>query len=543
MAIIMNHELLGAANLCQYYSGDATYRANNSYGYGNSGYGAYHIGYQLQFNQRYPPYTSNFIPQHPCQVSSAQHVPYIYQPSDFAVAIPNCWTSGGVSERAAAMGSVADTRMIGPNCRFEHPSPSVSFHCQQFPVSTSISDFSPKDLWIDEVNPTVIHSNTSNEERPSRTYVAESCNDAISEVSLKTILLSSSIVNVHHPHLTNSSPICEFGADTISSQEVCVARTSILDVTVANNKDISSMNLDMEVDLEEHGAYKDENKFVCNSPLDVNAHKMFDEMSVNEIGEPFDEPVSPKMNEIKEMQSHYHVPAAVATAVVAEKNHHVMQDPITTWKKYMSEENLTSEVELKGIDKKIDKLVKEVEFADASPVRDHSQLLEHVFADPRSCRIGPDPRHKVMTGVLAREENKEGLQCSKQLLTNQIVIQSIPKNTKSIGSRVEFLLKLFESKLYEKSCFPSDANTLLKGRAIPDRTAGWLMSITAKFQDFLVLGRYLMIGDPGGNVTLEDKGDLKGRDLIRFKLEVPHFHSLHFDSFSFSNYTVAPLLF
>nr|XP_016475024.1 PREDICTED: uncharacterized protein LOC107796735 [Nicotiana tabacum] len=101
-----------------------------------------------------------------------------------------------------------------------------------------------------------------------------------------------------------------------------------------------------------------------------------------------------------------HVPAVVATAVVAEKNHHVMQDPITTWKKYMSEENLTSEVELKGIDKKIDKLVKEVEFADASPVRDRSQLLEHVFADPRSCRIGPDPRHKVMTGVLANEENE-----------------------------------------------------------------------------------------------------------------------------------------
>lgn len=52
-------------------------------------------------------------------------------------------------------------------------------------------------------------------------------------------------------------------------------------------------------------------------------------------------------------------------------------------------------MELKGINKKIDKSIEEVvEFADASLVRDHSQLLEHVFANPRSCRIGPDPRHR-----------------------------------------------------------------------------------------------------------------------------------------------------
>ncbi|XP_016475024.2 uncharacterized protein LOC107796735 [Nicotiana tabacum] len=240
-------------------------QGTDSYGHCNTAYWATNMGYQHHFNQTPPLYTSNFSPQHPWQVSSAQHVPCIYQPSDVAVAVPNFWTSGGVSEGAAAMGSVADTRMIGPNCRFEHPTPPVSFHWQQSPVSTSISHFSPKDLWIDEVNPTVIPSNTSfNEERPSRTYV------------------------VHHPHLTNNSPICEFGADTISSQEVCVPRTSILDVIVANNKDSSSMNLDLEVDLEEHGANKEENKFVCPSPLDVTAHKMFDEMSVNEIGEPFD---------------------------------------------------------------------------------------------------------------------------------------------------------------------------------------------------------------------------------------------------------------
>nr|XP_016514424.1 PREDICTED: uncharacterized protein LOC107831195 [Nicotiana tabacum] len=92
----------------------------------------------------------------------------------------------------------------------------------------------------------------------------------------------------------------------LSSQEVCVPRTSILDVAVANSKDTSSMSVHLEVDLEEHGADKKGNKlFVCPSPRDVYAHNMFDEMPVNEIGKPFDGSFSPEMasemNEVKEM--------------------------------------------------------------------------------------------------------------------------------------------------------------------------------------------------------------------------------------------------
>ncbi|TMW95013.1 hypothetical protein EJD97_009478 [Solanum chilense] len=73
----------------------------------------------------------------------------------------------------------------------------------------------------------------------------------------------------------------------------------------------------------------------------------------------------------------------------AEKNHYTIRDPITTLKKYMFENNLVNEAELKAIDKKIDELVEEsVEFADARPV----PAAENVFADPRGFRIGPDGR-------------------------------------------------------------------------------------------------------------------------------------------------------
>ncbi|OIT31276.1 dna-directed rna polymerase 3b, chloroplastic [Nicotiana attenuata] len=416
-----------------------------------------------------------------------------------------------------------------------------------------------------------------------------------------------------------------FRTDSLLCHDVCIPETSTLEVAAESNKDISNMNLDLAVELEENGADKEENElFVRPSPLDVYAHKIFDEMPVNEIGEPFNESISPEMKEIKEMvqklalqmtslssrqnrqaqrfssqlseikdswktkrnlddhtyivmeevkkkeieqrncpltsekldtlvamvnnndsshiihaptvaetttggvfdvrfgedigdhkldvarrvpmveeylstigtgaeeidvrkhkevepivtlvvsqnilmrkdelmvveeetvkletdmgtdladiceepaetkndvdgntyftgqemekyveessshlieersgainmvlsdnvSSHIiHTPAVVFITLGAEKNHHAMRDPITTSKKYTSENNLTSEVELKSIDKKIDKLIGEVvEFADATPVPNCSQLLEHVIADPRSCKIGPDPK-------------------------------------------------------------------------------------------------------------------------------------------------------
>lgn len=64
-------------------------------------------------------------------------------------------------------------------------------------------------------------------------------------------------------------------------------------------------------------------------------------------------------------------------------------------KKYIIEQNLASEAELKSIEKKIDDVVEEaVEFADASPLPPRSQLLENVFADPKGFGIGPDGKYR-----------------------------------------------------------------------------------------------------------------------------------------------------
>ena len=81
--------------------------------------------------------------------------------------------------------------------------------------------------------------------------------------------------------------------------------------------------------------------------------------------------------------------------LVAEKAHYAARDPITALKKYMVENNLTSEAELKAIEKKIEEVVEEaVEFADISPHPVLSQLLENVFADPRGFGIGPDGKYR-----------------------------------------------------------------------------------------------------------------------------------------------------
>ncbi|KAI9173455.1 hypothetical protein LWI28_001593 [Acer negundo] len=79
----------------------------------------------------------------------------------------------------------------------------------------------------------------------------------------------------------------------------------------------------------------------------------------------------------------------------SEKSHYAARDPITALKKYMIENKLAREAELKAIEKKIDELVEEaVEFADASPHPDRSQLLQNVFADPKGFGIGPDGRYR-----------------------------------------------------------------------------------------------------------------------------------------------------
>lgn len=79
----------------------------------------------------------------------------------------------------------------------------------------------------------------------------------------------------------------------------------------------------------------------------------------------------------------------------AEKARYAARDPIVALKKYIFENNLASEAELKAIDKKIDEIIEDsVDFADASPLPPRSQLLENVFADPKGFGIGPDGRYR-----------------------------------------------------------------------------------------------------------------------------------------------------
>lgn len=81
--------------------------------------------------------------------------------------------------------------------------------------------------------------------------------------------------------------------------------------------------------------------------------------------------------------------------MAAEKARYAARDPIAALKKYMTENSLASEAELKAIEKKIDEVVEEaVEFADESPHPSRSQLLENVFADPKGFGIGPDGRYR-----------------------------------------------------------------------------------------------------------------------------------------------------
>ncbi|KHN11375.1 Pyruvate dehydrogenase E1 component subunit alpha [Glycine soja] len=79
----------------------------------------------------------------------------------------------------------------------------------------------------------------------------------------------------------------------------------------------------------------------------------------------------------------------------AEKAHYAGRDPISALKKYMIENKLASEQELKTIDKKIEEVVEDaVEFADESPHPPRSQPLENVFADPKGFGIGPDGKYR-----------------------------------------------------------------------------------------------------------------------------------------------------
>lgn len=82
-------------------------------------------------------------------------------------------------------------------------------------------------------------------------------------------------------------------------------------------------------------------------------------------------------------------------AFSAEKAHYAARDPIVSLRKYLVDNNLANELDLKAIEKKIDEIVEDaVEFADASPLPQRGQLLENVFADPKGFGIGPDGRYR-----------------------------------------------------------------------------------------------------------------------------------------------------
>lgn len=78
-----------------------------------------------------------------------------------------------------------------------------------------------------------------------------------------------------------------------------------------------------------------------------------------------------------------------------EKAKYAARDPIIALKKFILENDVATEAELKAIEKKIDEIVEEaVEFADESPLPQRHQLLENVFADPKGFGIGPDGKYR-----------------------------------------------------------------------------------------------------------------------------------------------------
>ncbi|KAF3771456.1 Pyruvate dehydrogenase E1 component subunit alpha-3, partial [Nymphaea thermarum] len=86
-----------------------------------------------------------------------------------------------------------------------------------------------------------------------------------------------------------------------------------------------------------------------------------------------------------------------------EKAHYASRDPIVALKKYIIENNLATESELKAIEKKIDEVIEDaVEFADQSPLPPRSQLLENVFADPKGFGICPDGRYRCVLRFRSR---------------------------------------------------------------------------------------------------------------------------------------------
>lgn len=73
------------------------------------------------------------------------------------------------------------------------------------------------------------------------------------------------------------------------------------------------------------------------------------------------------------------------------------RDPIPQFRKYMLDNKILTEEEIKAIDKEVEEIVEDsVQFAEESPKPDRGQLLENVFADPKGFGIGPDGQYRYL---------------------------------------------------------------------------------------------------------------------------------------------------
>lgn len=78
-----------------------------------------------------------------------------------------------------------------------------------------------------------------------------------------------------------------------------------------------------------------------------------------------------------------------------EKAHYAARDPLPAFKKYALANRLMAEADFTDIEAAVTAIVEEsVEFADASPKPDMSQLLENVFADPKGFGIAADGQYR-----------------------------------------------------------------------------------------------------------------------------------------------------
>lgn len=78
-----------------------------------------------------------------------------------------------------------------------------------------------------------------------------------------------------------------------------------------------------------------------------------------------------------------------------EKAKWAARDPIPQLRKFILDNGLATEADIKGLDEEVKELVEEaVRYAEESPKPDKSQLLENVFADPRGFGIAEDGRYR-----------------------------------------------------------------------------------------------------------------------------------------------------